>query len=95
MYSSYLNVKQNSSMHVQVGEEEKEFETQPFVTRSQTENGRRHLGELQGDLGFSRHKDIVTCRRSFGSWGACRTSVGGDVHKLKIQTVLFSLESLV
>lgn len=63
LYSSYLNVKQNSSIQVQVGEEEKEFDAQPFVTGvRQAENGRRHLGEVQGDLGFSSYKDTATCR---------------------------------
>ena len=86
LYSSFVNVKQNSSIQAQFGEE---LEAQPFVTgvRQAANWRRRHLGELQEDLELSRYKDTVICRRSVESWRARSTSVGRDVRKLKIQTV--------
>lgn len=59
LYPSYLNIKQNSNIQAQGGDEEKESEAQAFVTGvRQPKNGRGHLEELPRQLGFSGYEDI-------------------------------------
>lgn len=58
------------------------FEAQGFENRCKAKNGRGHMEELRGDLGFSRYKNRATLRRELGSWETCSTSVGEGIHKL-------------